>query len=118
MLTKLLILFAVAALAPRIIPGVKVKRLATAALIAVVFAAFNFLFGWLLGLVVTLLSLPAIIVTLGLFVLVIPTIVNTILVKLTDMVLDDFEIKGWWPALGMGLLFGVGVWLGDVIVGG
>ena len=117
MLIKLLILFAVAALAPQILPGVKVKRLSTAALIAVVFAAFNFLFGWLLAVVVTLISLPAIIVTLGLFSLVIPTVINTILIKLTDLVLDGFEIKGWWPALGMGLLFGVGVWLGDVIVG-
>ena len=116
MLIKLLILFAVAAVAPQIFPGVKVKGLSTAALIAVVFAAFNFLLSWLLGPLLTIVTLPAIILTLGLFSLVIPTLVNTVLIKLTDMVLDGFEIKGWWPALGMGLLFGIGVWLGELIV--
>ncbi len=117
MLIKFLILFAIAAFAPRVFPGIKVKTMGTAAMIAVVFGVFNFLFGWLLGLAVGVLSLPLIIVSVGLFVLLIPTVVNAILLKLTDYLLEDFELAGWWPAIGMGLLFSLGGWLGNTLAG-
>jgi putative membrane protein len=117
MLITFLILFALAAVAPQIIPGVTIKRPATAALIAVIFGFLNFVMGWALSLVLTVLSIPLIIVTVGLFTLLIPTIVNTILLVITDKVLDDFEMKGIWPAVGMGLLFSCGLWLASAITG-
>ena len=115
MLIKLLVLTAVAALAPQVFPGIKVKRLATAALIAVVFGVFNLLVGWLLSLVVGLVSLPLIILSVGLFSFFVPTIVNAILLRITDALLEDFELEGWWPALGMGFLFALGGWAADKI---
>ncbi len=117
MLIQFLILFAIAAIAPQIFPGIKIKSMGTAALIAVVFGVFNFLFGWFLTFLVGLVSLPLIIVSVGLFILLIPTLVNAILLKLTDALLEDFELSGWWPAIGMGLLFSLGGWLGDKITG-
>ena len=40
-------------------------------------------------------------------------IVNAILLKITDVFLEPFELKGWLPAFGMGFLFG----LGSLLVG-
>lgn len=115
MLIELLILLAIAAIAPQVFPGIKVRSVGTAALVAVVFAFFNFFLGWFLTFLVTLVSIPAIIITLGAFVIFIPTFVNAILLRLTDALLQDFELTGWLPALGMGLLFAVGGWAADKI---
>ena len=67
MLAKLLILTVVALVAPQIVPGVKVKGIESAALIAVVFALLNFLIGWLLHGALALISLPFVLLTFGLF---------------------------------------------------
>lgn len=69
----------------KMLPNIKIKSFGTAVLVAVVYSIINFLIGWLL----TLLSLPFIFITLGLFVFVI----NAFLLWLTDKVIDDFEIK-------------------------
>lgn len=116
MLIKFLILFAVAAIAPQVFSGVKVKGLVTAALVAVVFGVLNVLLGGVLAFLLKLFGLPVILLTLGLAALLVTPIVNTILLKLTDAVLEGFEIKGLGTAFGMGLLFAVANWLGDVIV--
>ncbi|MCP4872704.1 MAG: phage holin family protein [Proteobacteria bacterium] len=115
MMIELLILLAIAAIAPQIFPGIKVKSLGTAALVAVVFAMINFFLGWLLTLVLTIVSIPAIILTLGAFTVFIPTLVNAILLRMVDAVLEDFEIAGWAPAIGMGLLFALGGWAANAI---
>ena len=46
--------------------------------------------------ILTLLSIPFIIVTLGLFLLVI----NIALLALTDWIVDDFDISGFWTYVG------------------
>jgi len=111
-MTHLIVSFVVytliAFLSPQILPGVKVKGIETAALVAFVFGVLNLLIGWILGGILSLLTLPLTCLTLGLFSLVIPTLVNAVLLKITDAFLEPFELKGWWPALGMGLLFGLG----------
>ena len=75
---------------------------------AVVFGLLNLLIGWLLGFVIGVVSLPLTCLTLGLFGFLVPVIVNAILLKLTDVLLAPFELKGWLPAFGMALLFGIG----------
>ena len=108
MIATFLVLTVVAFLAPQILPGVKVKGIGTAALIALVFGLLNLLIGWLLKAVVGFLSLPLIVVTFGLFAIVVTTAVNALLLKLTDALIEAFELDGWWPALGMGFLFALG----------
>jgi putative membrane protein len=76
-------------LAARFIRGVKVKSIPAAAGVAVVFSLLNWLIGWLLKL---LLFLPAIL-TLGLRFLIMPLVINTILLWLTDKALHVFEIE-------------------------
>jgi len=67
-------------------PGIKIKNIWTALLVAVVYSLVNLLLGWLLR----LLALPFIFITFGLFTFV----VNAVILWLTDYLVDDFEIDG------------------------
>jgi uncharacterized membrane protein YvlD (DUF360 family) len=88
-LAQLAILTLTVLAAARYIRGVRVTSVPAAVGVAVVFSVLN----WLLaGLLKVLLFLPAIL-TLGLMFLVMPLIVNTILLWLTDKVLHVFEIE-------------------------
>ena len=107
LLFKFLIFTAIAAVSPQILPGVKVKGIGAAASVALIFGLLNLLFGWILGLAVKLVTLPLACLTFGIFWVLIPMLVNAVLLKVTDAFLDPFELDGWWPALGMGLLFGL-----------
>lgn len=84
MIAKLIILsisiFAIA----QILPGVKLKKPYTAILVAVVYSIVNFFLGWILS----ILAMPFIFLTLGLFTFVI----NAFLLWITDKIMDDFEI--------------------------
>lgn len=110
----LCLLTGVALITPQILPGVKVKGLGAAFLVALVFGILNFCIGWLLNLfLLPMACLPSI-----LWFLVVPaiiTIINTLLLRVTDMFLEPFELKGWWPALGMGFLFALAGFLADKI---
>jgi putative membrane protein len=57
--------------------------------------------------VVTVLSLPFIVLTLGLFFLVI----NALMLRIADWLLDGFSVAGWGPALWGGLVIAVFNWL-------
>lgn len=73
----------------RLLPDVHVKSPSTALVVAVVFSVLNFFLGWLIR---AALFVPAIL-TLGLLFLILPFVVNTILLWLTDKFLASFEIK-------------------------
>ncbi|MBM9458606.1 phage holin family protein [Nocardioides sp. zg-536] len=66
---------------------------------------------------VTLLSLPFVLVTLGLFLLVI----NAAMLKLTAWLaglLDlGFTVEGFWPAVGGAVIISITTWLLDALVG-
>jgi putative membrane protein len=73
----------------RIFASVRVRNVATALVVAVVFSVLNFFLGWLIRAV---LIVPAIL-TLGLLFLLIPFIANTLLLWLTDKLISAFEIR-------------------------
>ena len=73
----------------RFLPGVEVKGVKSAIIVAVVFSVLNLLLGWLLR---ALLFIPALL-TLGLLFFFVPFIVNTVLLWLTDKLIGSFEIK-------------------------
>ena len=52
--------------------------------------------------VVTILSLPAIVLTLGLFIFV----VNALMLWLTDIVVGPFEVFGFWRTVGAAIVIG------------
>jgi putative membrane protein len=91
----------------RLLPGVEVKGWRTAIIVAVVFSLLNFFLGWLIQ---ALLVLP-VILSLGLLYFLVPFIVNTVLLWLTDKLIGDFEIKTWRALFGSALVITVVNWL-------
>ena len=79
-----------------LMPTIRIKSFGTAVVVSLVYSLVNFLVGWL----ITFLALPFIIVTFGLFIFV----VNAILLWLTDLLIDDFEIEGVGSTLIASLL--------------
>ena len=85
MIINILILSVAVFLVAQLLPGIRVKNFFTAILVAIVYSLINFFTGWLL----VLLTLPFMIITFGLFKLVI----NAFMLWLTDKIMDDFEIN-------------------------
>jgi len=75
----------------QLFPTIHVKNFGTAILVAVVYSVINFLLGWFF----MLLSLPFIIITLGLTYWLFKFLINAIMLWITDKILDDFEIEGF-----------------------
>ncbi len=81
----MLILSVAVFLVAQLLPGIRVKNFYTAIIVAIVYSLINFFTGWLL----ILLSLPFMIITFGLFKLVI----NAFMLWLTDKLMEDFKIS-------------------------
>jgi putative membrane protein len=76
----------------RLLPDVRVRRLSTAVIVAVVFSVLNFFLATVTGWVVrTVLFLPAVF-TLGILFLFVPFIVNVVMLWLTDKMIKNFRI--------------------------
>jgi putative membrane protein len=60
-----------------------------------------------------LLSLPALVVTLGLFLL----IVNAAMLGLVALLLPGFRIAGFWTAVGGALIVSIVSWIGSWFIG-
>jgi putative membrane protein len=67
--------------------------------------------------ILTILSIPFIIVTLGLFLLVI----NAAMLRLTSWLAGEldigFTVTGWWPAIGGAIVITVTTWVVDGVIG-
>lgn len=84
--------------------GVRIEGFSTAVVVAIVYSLINFFLGTFL----MLLTLPLIILTVGLFKLVI----NTFLLWITDQMIDDFEIRD----MGTTFLFAIIITLADTFL--
>ena len=74
-----------------LLPGVDVDNFLTSVIVAVVLGCLNVLIKPLL----ILFSLPVVLFTFGLFLIVI----NTLIILLTDKLVDGFSVSGFWWAL-------------------
>lgn len=83
----------------KILPGVEIKNFWSAIIVAAVLAIVNLF----LGPILHFISLPITILTLGLFALV----VNTLLIMLVDAMVDGFKIKNFGWAFLFGLVSSV-----------
>ncbi len=81
------------------LPSVRVRSFGSAVTVAVVYGVLKFFLHWVLVLV----SLPFIIITLGLFLIVI----NAFLLWLTDKLIDGFEIDSVGSTLMASVLISV-----------
>ncbi|MDQ3279362.1 MAG: phage holin family protein [Bacteroidota bacterium] len=106
---KILATAVAAYVASWLLAGVTIASAGTAILVALVFAILNAIVRPIL----VLLTIPITIVTLGLFLLVI----NIIIVKLTDYLIDGFAVDGLLTALLFSLIVSAVSWIINAIVG-
>lgn len=83
----------------RLLPGIYIRDFITAVIVAAVYGIINFL----LGTVLTVLTFPLVFITFGLFIFVI----NAVLLRITDKMVDDFEIDGFGTTIVAALLISV-----------
>lgn len=83
----------------KILPGVEIKNFWSAILVAALLAIVN----TFLNPVLQIISLPVTVVTLGLFALVI----NTLMIMLVDAMVEGFKIKNFWWSFLFGLVMSV-----------
>jgi len=90
-LIRLLVSALAAMLTAYLLPGVKLDNFVTALILALVLAVLNLL----VKPVLVILTLPATILTLGLFLLVI----NAVIILLASRLVSGFRVDGFWWAL-------------------
>jgi putative membrane protein len=86
-------------LASHIIPGIRVETVGAGIAAALVLALLNAI----VRPVLYVLSIPFIIVTLGIFVIVI----NAILLQFVDWLIDGFEVLGFWAGFWGALVISI-----------
>ena len=90
------------------LPGVRLKSYGTAVIVAVVYGLLNYLLFWLIALI----AFIPMMLSLGLFGLVI----NAFLLWVTDKLIDDFEIDSVRTTLIMAVLLTVGKFILRVLL--
>ena len=93
---KLLLTAIAVVILANVLPGIQVDGYVTAIIVAVVLALLNFLVKPIL----VILTLPATILTLGLFLLVI----NAVVILIVDYLVQGFSADSFWWALIFSLL--------------
>lgn len=109
-LGKLLVIAAAVWVVAAVVPGVHVRHgLANYLVIAVIFAIVNVL----VKPVLKLLSFPLLLLTLGLFLIVI----NAALFGITALLTDRLAVDGFGPAAMSALIISAITWTGDTVLG-
>ena len=110
LLAKLAVIAAAVWIVAAQVPGVQVQQGVTSyLLIAVIFAAVNVV----VKPVLKLLALPLLLVTLGLFLIVI----NAAMLGLTAAFTDRLQLDGFVPAVVAALVISTVTWVGDNVLG-
>ena len=107
---KLLVIAAAVWIVAAVVPGVHVQKgVASYVVIALIFAVVNVL----VKPVLKLLSFPLLLLTLGLFLIVI----NAALLGLTALLTTRMAIDGFGPAVIASLIISAITWTGDTVLG-
>ncbi len=104
-LIHIVLLSGVIFLVAEVLPGIRLRSFGTAVVVAIVYSLIDVVLGTLLK----LLSLPFIVLTLGLFTF----LVNAFLLWLTDQLIEDFEIRSF----GVTLVAAVIITLANLLMG-
>jgi putative membrane protein len=92
-----------------LLPGVKVDTFTTALLVALVLAFMNAIVKPIL----TILTIPITILSLGLFLIVI----NGLIIIITDRMVDGFEVRGFWWALLFSFILSITTGILNMLIG-
>lgn len=120
LLLSFVITVAVIMFAPQVLPGVRVRDSTSAIAAAIVFAVASLLVGWLITLALVGVFVGLTVVTLGLgavLFVVLGAIVNAILFKITDALVESFHIDTWTTAFLLGGLLSIARWVVMAFVG-
>lgn len=110
LIARFLVIAAAVWLVAAYVPGVDVREgLSSYLVIALIFAAVNLL----VKPVLKLLSFPLLLLTLGLFLIVI----NAAMFGLTALLTDRLSVDGVGPAVIAALVISAVTWIGDNVVG-
>jgi putative membrane protein len=110
LIARFLVIAAAVWVVAAVVPGVVVREgVESYLVIALIFAAVNLLVRPLLK----LLSFPLLLLTLGLFLIVI----NAAMLGLTALLTDRLSIDGFGPAVIASLIISAVTWLGDNLLG-
>lgn len=90
------------------VPGVVVNGFGTALVVAVVLGLLNAF----VKPVLTVLTIPITVLTLGLFLIVL----NVLMVYLTDYLVDGFRVSGFIAAILFSIVVSIVTWLIDAVV--
>lgn len=96
---KVLVTAVAAYFAAWILPGVEITDATTAIIVALVLALLN----TFIKPILIILTIPVTVITLGLFLLVI----NILMIKWTDSLVDGFTVDGWLTALFFSLIVSI-----------
>jgi putative membrane protein len=112
---RVVVLAAIIYAVPRLVDGITVDtaggrygEAGTYLWVALLFAVVNSV----LGPVLRLLSLPFVLLTLGLFLLV----VNAALLGVTAALSDRLQVDGIWPAIAGGFLIALFSWIAELVL--
>lgn len=107
LLAKFLVMTLVIAVSPQLISGIVVNGFGAAVRAALLYSVLFVLIGWLVVVLVALLSIVPGILTFGLFFLLIPLVANAILLKTTAGLMSSFDIRTWKAALLLSMLLAI-----------
>lgn len=107
LLLKWLSVTLVIAISPQISSDIRVESLGAAVWAAFVYGVLFVVIGWLVKLLVLVLSIVPGLLTFGLFFLLVPVISNAVLLKLTAGMLGGLDIRSWGTAFGLSLVLTV-----------
>src|SRR3954464_8315249 len=106
---KILVTAMAALIASYLLPGVRIHSGFTAIIIALVLALLNMFIKPIL----IILTIPITILTLGLFLLVI----NTIIIKWTSSLVHGFDVQNWWAAFWFSILLSIVTYIIEALIG-
>lgn len=108
-IVQLLLTALAAYFAAMISPGVTIKSFWSAIILAVVLALLN----TFVKPILSFISLPVTLLTMGLFILVI----NALIIMLASWLMSSFQVDGFWYAMLYSVIFSVISWVLELIFG-
>lgn len=83
-----------------VLPSVTIKNYVTAILVALVIGILNATVGWVI-------RGPINFLTLGFLTFIVHLVVTALMIKLADKLFDDFDVKGFAPAVIIALVMAI-----------
>lgn len=106
---KILVTALAALIVSYLLPGVSIHSGITAIIIALVLALLN----TFIKPILIILTIPITVLTLGLFLLVI----NTIIIKWTASLVHGFSVQNWWAAFWFSILLSIVTYIIEALIG-